>query len=95
MRFDGRNPSKQKRHPQTVPPNAASAASFNPLLKHALRSTALSGFGIADGTLRHLLPDLTRNERTVAGVWLAGRIYPAKLAAFIDFMPLHLPAELR
>ncbi|MDG4892759.1 hypothetical protein P9272_04075, partial [Mesorhizobium sp. WSM4976] len=25
-----RNPSKQKRHPQTDPPNAALAASFNP-----------------------------------------------------------------
>lgn len=37
----------------------------------------------------------TRNERTVAAVWSAGRIYPAKLAAFIDFMALHLPAELR
>ena len=29
LRFNSRNPSKQKRHPQTDPPNAASAASFN------------------------------------------------------------------
>ncbi|MDX8535896.1 hypothetical protein RFM41_33490 [Mesorhizobium sp. VK25A] len=30
LRFNSRNPSKQKRHPQTDPPNAALAASFNP-----------------------------------------------------------------
>jgi len=30
LRFNSRNPSKQKRHPQTLAPNAASAASFNP-----------------------------------------------------------------
>jgi hypothetical protein len=29
LRFNSRNPSKQKRHPQTDPPNAALAASFN------------------------------------------------------------------
>ena len=29
LRFNSRNPSKQKLHPQTDPPNAASAASFN------------------------------------------------------------------
>src|SRR6478736_5243076 len=30
LRFNSRNRSKQKLHPQTDPPNAASAASFNP-----------------------------------------------------------------
>ncbi|MER9757854.1 hypothetical protein NKJ46_31480 [Mesorhizobium sp. M0166] len=30
LRFNSRNPSKQKRHPQTDSPNAAIAASFNP-----------------------------------------------------------------
>jgi hypothetical protein len=30
LRFNSRNPSKQKPQPQTDPPNAASAASFNP-----------------------------------------------------------------
>jgi len=34
LRFNRRNPSKQKRHPQTDPPNAALAASFN--LKRSL-----------------------------------------------------------
>src|SRR4249919_1442799 len=29
LRFNSRNPSKQKPQPQTDPPNAASAASFN------------------------------------------------------------------
>jgi hypothetical protein len=29
LRFNSSNPSKQKRHPQTGAPNAASAASFN------------------------------------------------------------------
>ncbi|WP_210213117.1 hypothetical protein, partial [Mesorhizobium sp. M1E.F.Ca.ET.063.01.1.1] len=29
LRFNSHNPSKQKRHPQTDPPNAALAASFN------------------------------------------------------------------
>jgi hypothetical protein len=30
LRFNSRNPSKQKPQPQTDPPNAALAASFNP-----------------------------------------------------------------
>ncbi|ESZ10254.1 hypothetical protein X737_31945 [Mesorhizobium sp. L48C026A00] len=31
LHFNSSNPSKQKCHPQTDAPNAASAASFNPL----------------------------------------------------------------
>lgn len=32
LRFNSRNPSKQKPQPQSEPPNAASAASFNPFM---------------------------------------------------------------
>ena len=39
LRFNSRNPSKQKPQPQTDPPNAASAASFNP--HHAAPSSAV------------------------------------------------------
>ncbi|MER8804827.1 hypothetical protein, partial [Mesorhizobium sp. M0998] len=38
-RFNSSNPSKQKRHPQTGAPNAASAASFNPESQQALAET--------------------------------------------------------
>jgi hypothetical protein len=47
LRFNSRNPSKQKPHPQTVPPNAASAASFNPL-DSDFRGDALEGQGGQD-----------------------------------------------
>ncbi|RJT20814.1 hypothetical protein D3227_39975 [Mesorhizobium waimense] len=36
LRFNSRNPSKQKPHTQTDPQNAASAASFNPESQQAL-----------------------------------------------------------
>jgi hypothetical protein len=32
MRFNSRNPSKQEPQPQSDPPNAESAASFNPIV---------------------------------------------------------------
>lgn len=38
LRFNSRNPSKQKPHPQTDPPNAASAASFNPESRQTRRA---------------------------------------------------------
>src|SRR6476659_11415810 len=38
LRFNSRNPSKQKPQPQTEPPNAASAASFN--LEASVRSAS-------------------------------------------------------
>ncbi|MER8778153.1 hypothetical protein [Mesorhizobium sp. M0977] len=42
LRFNSRNPSKQKRHPQIGAPNAASAASFNPL-RFSLSSSRAKG----------------------------------------------------
>jgi hypothetical protein len=36
LRFNSSNPSKQKLQPQTGQPNAASAASFNPLIEDTL-----------------------------------------------------------
>src|SRR4051812_18006552 len=41
LRFNSRNPSKQELHPQTDPPNAASAASFNPKTDSAIIENAL------------------------------------------------------
>jgi len=41
LRFNSRNRSKQKLHPQTDPPNAASAASFNPKTDSAIIENAL------------------------------------------------------
>ncbi|WP_287347470.1 acyl-CoA dehydrogenase family protein [Mesorhizobium sp.] len=41
MRFNSRNPSKQKPHPQTHAPNAASAASFNLLKSQATQPLVL------------------------------------------------------
>jgi len=40
LRFNRRNPSKQKRHPQTDPPNAALAASFNQIIALIWESTS-------------------------------------------------------
>src|SRR3954465_8628450 len=42
LRFNSRNPSKQELHPQTDPPNAASAASFNPKTDSAIIENALA-----------------------------------------------------
>ncbi|WP_428031695.1 LysR family transcriptional regulator [Ancylobacter sp.] len=50
---------------------------------------------IERGTLRHILADLTPNQRAVSAVWPGGRGFPAKLAAFLDFMAQKLPAVLR
>ncbi|MCB4767663.1 LysR family transcriptional regulator [Ancylobacter sp. Lp-2] len=50
---------------------------------------------VAQGALCHLLADQMANERAVSAVWPAGRGFPIKLAAFVDFMAQNLPAILR
>src|SRR3954468_22567466 len=66
LRFNSRNPSKQELHPQTDPPNAASAASFNPKTDSAIIENALG--------------DSMRENRKLAAILAADVVGYSRLA---------------
>ena len=69
LRFNSRNPSKQKPQPQTDPPNAASAASFN--LEASVRSACSTE---PAGGSSDLIA--SRIERSRGSVWRYGDCSP-------------------